>query len=193
MVDSRSWDSPSLYHLIWGGGDPPPLEHVRLMGLPAIIYLCKEIFSMSKGFFVSHLQWQPGQRGKFSVVRALIEPSGRCFLCGGFFLSLLLLPCSWSCHCPCCRSCSLFSDHTARATESVQPWTIFCIKLWYVWRYDWIGYNSMSLCVTKPADHSSGASQSKSNRDHYESIYIRDRLSWWLVIMLIMVTPVVGV
>ena len=36
IVDSSNCDCPSLYHLTWGGGDPPELEHVRFMGFPSI-------------------------------------------------------------------------------------------------------------------------------------------------------------
>ena len=48
MVDSRSWDSPSRYHFIWGGGEPPRLEQVRFSGFPAIIYS----FSLLRPFCV---------------------------------------------------------------------------------------------------------------------------------------------
>ena len=45
-MDSSSWDSPSRYHFIWGGGEPPLLEQVRFRGFPAIIYS----FSLSRAF-----------------------------------------------------------------------------------------------------------------------------------------------
>ena len=70
---SSSWDWPSLYHLIWGGGDPPRLEQVRLRGLPSMA---------------------TGEGGDTGARRAAAARSGRCSWCAASSPSRPPSPCS---------------------------------------------------------------------------------------------------
>ena len=42
IVASNCWSFPRLYHLIWGGGDPPTEEHVRFKGFLSVAVVTAE-------------------------------------------------------------------------------------------------------------------------------------------------------